>query len=85
MMSPPPPPWMLPLPRLPSMWLRQLLPWASAVLPAGALLLSAGLTRWGTSRLCALKMMSLPAARVKLLVASFMRPTAEYRCNPNAP
>ena len=23
-------------------------------------------------------------ARVKLLVASFMRPTAEYRCNPNA-
>lgn len=25
------------------------------------------------------------AARVKLLVASFMRPTAEYRCNPNAP
>lgn len=61
MMSPPPPPWMLPLPRLPSMWLRQLLPWASAVLPAGALLLSAGLTRWGTSRLCALKMMSLPA------------------------
>ena len=25
------------------------------------------------------------AARVKLLVASFMRPTAEYRWNPNAP
>ena len=24
------------------------------------------------------------SARVKLLVASFMRPTAEYRCNPNA-